>query len=265
MKINEKMLSIPPYISTSWSGISAIHTKGNTLLINLVEGDTISIPDLKPEIIDLIFKVHARYLEQWGEGGEAFSFLQQQNSEELPEKGQSFRQEEIGIPFKIGFGAFDNMGMAMQHNPEQSQMPDLPKDVLNKISSIARIVAPPDEAAAIPKAEPHCNCIYCQIARAIEDGMNNSIDISASGSVAGKGFKGQTHSTSEKVLLEEEVKDEELQFQQWEIIKDGEKLYTVINRLDKNEKYSVFLGNPVGCTCGKNGCEHLLAILRSSY
>ena len=43
----------------------------------------------------------------------------------------------------------------------------------------------------------------------------------------------------------------------------NDKLFTVINKLDQQEKYNVFLGEPVGCTCGKQGCEHMLAVLKS--
>ena len=45
-------------------------------------------------------------------------------------------------------------------------------------------------------------------------------------------------------------------------IQTDEKMFTVTNRLDKNEKFNVYLGKPIGCTCGKEGCEHILAVLR---
>ena len=63
--------------------------------------------------------------------------------------------------------------------------------------------------------------------------------------------------------VEEDVRDDELQFEQWSISSAGDKLYNVVNRLDEQEKYRVYLGHPVGCTCGREGCEHILAVLKS--
>ncbi|NGX33463.1 MAG: hypothetical protein K1060chlam4_01531, partial [Candidatus Anoxychlamydiales bacterium] len=40
-------------------------------------------------------------------------------------------------------------------------------------------------------------------------------------------------------------------------------LYRVTNPLDENEHYSVFLKDPIGCTCGKKNCEHVKAVLNS--
>ena len=128
----------------------------------------------------------------------------------------------------------------MQHNPAQANSPDLPEEVLNKVSAIAKIVTPED-MKSLPKAEPHYNCIHCQIARAIHKGIQN--------------MDGERED-------EEEVADEELQFQQWDIKQKGE-LFVVTNRLDTAEQYHVYLGNPVGCTCGKSGCEHIVAVLKS--
>ena len=48
-----------------------------------------------------------------------------------------------------------------------------------------------------------------------------------------------------------------------EITQTGDKLFTVVNKLDPQENYHVYLGHPVGCTCGKQGCEHILVVLKS--
>ena len=58
-----------------------------------------------------------------------------------------------------------------------------------------------------------------------------------------------------------EITPEELQFKDWEIAQKDGKLYHVINPLDKNEYYDVFLGDPIGCTCGNKNCEHIRAVL----
>ena len=237
MKINKKILSIPPYISTSWDHVLALKMKNSDLVVCLTDGHTIDIPGLKPEIVEAIFFCHASYLEsqekrqqQQSRSNHPFNFLETEN--------------EAASPFRFGFGTFDALGSSLQHNPSQANGPDLPQEVLSKITAIAKIVAP-DSAVDIPKPEPKCNCIHCQIARAIQIGINGP------------------EAQSEEGEMEEEIKPEDLHFQQWEIEQSGDKLYTVINRLDAKERYSVFLGHPVGCTCGKQGCEHILAVLKS--
>jgi hypothetical protein len=62
----------------------------------------------------------------------------------------------------------------------------------------------------------------------------------------------------------EEVSDEDLKFRDWEIKQTAEQLYTVTNPLDANEHYNVFLGSPLGCTCGDKNCEHIRAVLTSA-
>jgi hypothetical protein len=208
--------------------------KDATLVICLSDGSTIDVPDLKPEIVEVIFAAHASYLDSQAELA---------NPTQSPSKAGAPLFSTIAgdteIPFRLGFGTFDALGSALQHNPSQSNAPNLPKEILSKISAIAKIVAPED-GMSIPKAEPHCNCVHCQIARAIQGGLEG-------------------HQSEEL----EEVSNEDLTFCQWEITQTGEKLYSVINRLDSQEKYSVYLGHPVGCTCGKQGCEHILAVLKS--
>lgn len=243
MKINERIFSLPPYISTCWSNIAALHMKGTTLVVGMIDGETIQIPDLKPEILETIFESHAKFLDD--------------NTSAEAARNQPFGafpfqqvQEEVGdmeLPLKFGIGAMDTWGAALQHNPAQANMPNLPDEVLEKVRSISKIIAPEDPMA-MPKPEPHCNCMHCQIARAINQGL---------------GLSDMYQKDEENVKVNDEVPDEELLFQQWEIQQMEDKVYNVINRLDNDEKYSVYLGHPVGCTCGKEGCEHILAVLKS--
>jgi hypothetical protein len=228
IKITDKILSIPPYISTSWSRIAALHMKGGVLAITLVDGDTLHIPNLNSETIHLIFQYHAVYLEK-----EQITTAHP----DLSKLKDMMEQEEPSI--RLAFGSsLDGLGNMMQHNPSQADSPDLPPEILQKIGAIAKIIGPSDEVL-LPKGEPGCNCFHCQIARA----LNPTVPL--------------THSE------EHEVTEEELQFQQWTITQTGDKLFSVVNRLDDNEKYHVYLGQPVGCTCGKQGCEHILAVLKS--
>lgn len=119
----------------------------------------------------------------------------------------------------------------MAHNPEQGDMPPIPAHILKKIAMIAKAFGL--DAMAV-KPEPHCNCPYCQIARSFqqigeEDG--------------------------------EEISEQDLQFRNWTIQQLDEKLYAVVNPLEPGEKYQVFLGTPLGCTCGMQNCEHIRAVL----
>lgn len=234
MIINKKILSLPPYISTSWSNIKILRIEGTMLNIDLSNGETIRIPDLSPEMIEAIFNGHAAFAEQSEMGT-------------IRSTGASpqalFGNEDMS--FRFGFAGLEGLGTTLQHNPAQMGAPDIPQEVLDKIAGIAKVIAPGDPDA-LPKAEPHCNCMHCQIARAINREIQNSAPAEEAAQQA-----------------EEEVSVEELHFCQWDIKPSGENLYSVANKLDPQEKYSVYLGHPVGCTCGKENCDHIIAVLRN--
>ena len=224
MLINDKILNLPPYLSTSWENVTSIHMKGALLVVVLKEGEVVHIPGLGSTVIETIFSAHAKFLEM--------------DSSSLK------KIDNVEIPFRFGFATADSMAQAMQHNPAQANTPDIPDEILSKISAMTKIIAPED-SNILPKAEPHCNCMHCQIARAIHRGQDKE------------------EITFIAKDAEEEVLDEELSFQQWEITQTGDKLYAVINRLDSQEKYSVYLGHPIGCTCGTENCEHIVAVLKT--
>lgn len=218
MKINNKILSIPPYISTSWKNINSLLVdQSGQLIILLHTNAKIIIPHLDSSIINVIFDAHAKYVEV--------------------EEKQKPKTDGFPLPLKIGSDGIESVGSAMQHNPDQATSPDLPEEILSKISGIVKVMGIEDPEL-LPKAEPNCNCVHCQIARAI------------------RGIK-----KGEEV--EEEISEEDLKFRLWDIKQTGEKLYLVTNPLDKKEEYSVFLGEPIGCTCGSKNCEHIRAVLNS--
>ncbi|PIS01105.1 MAG: hypothetical protein COT84_04095 [Chlamydiae bacterium CG10_big_fil_rev_8_21_14_0_10_35_9] len=226
MIINPKVLSIPPYLSTSWKNIISLHLeeKSHTyiLIVQLKSGTKIEIPNLEKSVIEKIFNSHAKYLEIDTETPKATS-----------------NPLSFGMPLKFGIDSIDSLGTAMQHNPAQADTPPLPSEILSKITKIVKVLGIED-SQHLPKPEPHCNCLHCQIARALQvapDGIEENLD--------------------------EEVKDEELTFKEWEIEQTGENMYSVTNPLDTQEQYNVFLGEPIGCTCGKKDCEHIKAVLRS--
>ena len=222
-KITSELLSIPPYISTSWSNIVSLHVKENHVLeISLQSGGMIEIPNLDATTIFEIFSMHAKHLEQ---------------------KNPLSNQSNMKVaPLRIGIEGMDNLGSALQHNPQQAGMPDLPIEILSKISMIAKTVGVEDPNI-LPKAEPHCNCMHCQIARAIQNGTSEEL---------------VKEDTAEEIVSEEDLK-----FRIWDVAQTSELLYKVTNPLDQDEQYQVFLGEPVGCNCGQKNCEHIRAVLTS--
>lgn len=238
MQINSKFLYLPPYISTSWSNVAALQVKeSGSLAVILVNGVAIDINYQSQEIIDAIFNAHAIYLEQevWREklSKPPMGVMQ------IPSILTMGSTAEGSFPMRMDFAAVDRLGTLIQHNPSQADAPNIPQEVLDKIKEIGKIVAPADPRV-LPKAVMECNCVHCQIARAI-----NPEEL--------------PEAKSEDVKISEE----ELKFEEWEITQIGDNLYDVSSKLEKSEKYNVYLGEPVGCTCGKSGCEHILAVLKS--
>lgn len=222
MKITSKILSIPPYVSTSWKNVATLHVheiSGAFLLtITMQNRMIIKVPNLDRSTIDTVFEAHARYIEE------------EQAPKGLPQFGMS-------LPIKSETALAESLAMTMQHNPQQAHLPNLPHDFLDKIKMIMRVFGA-EHLDSLPKAEPHCNCHYCQIARSL-------------------------HGEPPKPPEEEVVTEQDLQFRTWDIKQTAEQLYLVSNPLDAKEHYSVFLGDPIGCTCGKNNCEHIRAVLNT--
>lgn len=232
-KINEKILSIPPHISTSWANIASIYMKGNLLVVTMQDDNQINISDLSTDTIDAIFKYHAVYLDKGLLDIPSFHAIESKKSENLMDFF-----EQMGPNMRVSFGTMDQTGnpSLMQHSPEYADSPDLPQELLEKIGAIYNALSM--DKTFLPKAEPKCNCFNCQIANTVNPQLEDKTE-------------------------EEIIKDEELTFRQWDISQMGEKLFAVTNPLDDNEKYNVYLGEPVGCTCGKEGCEHIIAVLKS--
>ncbi|MBU6384056.1 MAG: hypothetical protein KGR16_07070 [Verrucomicrobia bacterium] len=215
MKITSKILSIHPYLSTTWDNISSFHARPSgslfTLVVLLKNQAQIEIPNLDQGTINEIFEAHARY------------------ANETP-------KHPIDSPFTFSLPIHSDLlegggDTALQHNPEQANLPAVPPEVLKKIAMIARAFG---LEGFFTKAEEGCNCMYCQLAR---------------------------NERAEEPV--EEVTPEDLRFRDWGIEKMGDQIYRVTNPLDANEHYEVFLGAPIGCTCGNKNCEHIEAVLKS--
>jgi len=239
MKITSQFISIPPYVSTTWANITSLHVleskTGPVLIIEQIHGGRIEIPGLLPRSLELIFSAHATALEQ--------GFQMTPSAQSVPKADVS--SLAFHLPIK-GFGeGLEKIGTLLQHNPNAVDTPDLPHEILEKIGSIVKTLEIEDRAA-IPHPEEGCNCTFCQIARTI----HNSV-------------VPQDDPRPIQPLIEETVTEEDLKFCSWDILQKGDQLYEVTNRLDHNEQYNVYLGEPIGCTCGQRNCEHIRAVLSS--
>lgn len=218
MKINKNILHIPPYISTSWDNITSISTQEYLLIITLKNSAIIKIPNLNAQTIELIFDTHAKVLEN----------------------NHAKSKTSIGFSMpSLSNAGLDSLSSAMQHDPSQKDVADLPADLLKKIANISKLFAE-EVNIDMPQPEKNCNCTHCQIAKALQIGLGVNPE-----------------------NLDEEVNDNDLKFRTWDIKEEGSKLFSVVNPLDQTEYYSVFLGEPLGCTCGKKNCEHIKAVLKS--
>ena len=219
MKVTDKMLSLPPYISTSWKNIISLQVDsrpyGPVLVIELMTGNKVEVPNLDVKTIEKIFSTHAEVMDQ--EANSSKTALQ-----------------SFAFPLPI----IEGIPSLLQHNLEQANTPPLPPEMLEKITLMTKGLIP-DDLTNLPKPEPHCNCPHCQIMRA----LSGTTEIPPS--------------------IEEDVSDEDLKFRTWDIKQEGEKLFSVTNPLDQKEHYTVFLGEPIGCTCGNNNCVHIQTVLRS--
>ena len=249
MKITDTIISIPPYISTSWDNISSLHMEDAALVFTLLDGKRISIQNLSSEVIEQVFSAHASFLE---------SHLKKSPNILKNAKAQAPQTSlEQLFTAPLSMASFENigqMGQMLQHNPNHSDLPPIPEEVAGKIAALAKII-PEDELLLMPPPEANCNCMYCQINRILRRGIGN-ISVKE---------ENQTKLPDHPQLSNEEEKitEDELRFEQWKVEEIRENMYSVTNKLDPKEQYTVYLGTPVGCTCGKPNCEHIIAVLRS--
>jgi hypothetical protein len=236
MIINPKILNIPPFISTQWSQIEFLTTEGNLLCVHLKSGKSVSIPELNEETIQKVFQMHGSYAE----------IERPANLPHIPPLPMHPPVTYGSVGFKIAFANGDPqaLGLPLQHMEELREAPNLPPEVLEKVKTISKLV-PAEDLVNSPKPVEQCNCPFCQIANVIHNDAAQALQQVA------------------VEVIDEPVKDEDLKFEQWSISQTGEQLFEVRNKLDLTESYNVFLGEPVGCTCGRNGCEHILAVLKS--
>ena len=248
MKINRQIFHLPPFLSTKWKNIASIHSQKDSLLIvTLNNGAQVQIPLLDSKVTQAIFAIHEQVLEQ-----------EYSASTPLPQPPASpTAQQEVAAtpspplpPFpsplgvNIALPGLEGFSTFMQHSPENAHAADLPHELLVKIATLSKSMGLHEATNVLPAPEPHCNCPFCQIARAISDDSQ------------------QEACKEESATLEEEVSDEDLKFRDWDIQQTAEKLF-LVKKVNEEEHYNVFLGDPIGCTCGKKNCEHIRVVLES--
>jgi hypothetical protein len=236
MKINHKVLSIPPYISTSWKNISSLQStqegEKHSLLIHLQDGGLVRVPDLEAVVVQGIFGAHAKYIETESKTSP--------NTEVEANKRQSTVREAHP---SIKFFEIENISSMMTHNDQERNAPDLPSYILRKVQEISLEMGL-SNSATLPVAEPNCNCPFCQIAKSIQ--------------------KMGSESPTELSYEEEDlITEEDLTFTSWIIRPLKQNLYLVVHPDHLEDQYQVFLGSPIGCTCGSNQCDHIKAVLSS--
>lgn len=223
MKLNSKGISIPPYLSTAWKNVISLGTTSRDGKFLLV---VLLNTGERVEIPDLESGTIAEIFESHARYIENDGEIKKKSSFELP--------LGLPLPFKINNGNLEAFGAALQHNPEQSHNSPLPPDLLKKLSNLSKTLNIEDPNF-FPKPVENCGCLHCQIAKALHQGMK----------------------------VEDEVSAEDLKFKNWDIQQINTRLYNVTNPLDKKEQYNVYLGTPIGCTCGEKNCEHIRAVLES--
>jgi hypothetical protein len=236
MKITPKILSIPPYISTTWDQVTSLRVVEKSLFISLKDGCQCTILDLPKELIDQIFSFHAADMEK----------PPVRMAEENPfiHGLQTGFKELVGALSKLGTSAFASLSKVAEHDPKTANLPDLPPEMIEKVRLLHQVLSREDVASMAPP-ENGCNCMYCQIIRILKEPYS------------------EQHHEAEAEKELEKVEEKDLEFSEWIIEPLGEQLYKVTNKLDHHGEYRVFLGNPIGCTCGKQNCEHILAVLKS--
>ncbi len=235
---SEKLLSIPPFFATSWDQVAALKATETSLHIYLKSGQEVILPGVDSKTVQSIFLKFNHLVE----GSIKFQLPEKTEQDKAFEAIQKGLKEVLSLTMKLGISALGKIETVLEHNPGHAQLPPLPAEMIDRIQVLANII-PKEDLAAMSPPIAGCNCLYCQIQRIIRS-KEPSIEIG--------------HADKEEV-----VEDQELQFSEWSVTPIADKLYKVNNKLDPHEEYQVFLGDPMGCTCGKPHCEHIIAVLRS--
>jgi len=267
MSVTHKALHLPPFISTSWAHVVSLHMEQedheSLLVVTLTNGAQICIPSLEDSLVRRIFRVHAEVIEQTARAPSTGASLSSTAPPDmllhpLTEKVLAGDQQPSSHGDSAGpmtlpasqASILDDLplhpealaeleGHLLEHQPILADHPPLPTLLLQRMALMGRFLHP-SLVAQLPRAESGCSCPFCQIHRVLH---------------------GEPPDTA--LSPGEEVLPEELQFRSWEVKALGDHQVEVSNPEDPTESYQVFLGDPLGCTCGQPKCEHLRAALQA--
>ena len=240
MKITPSVLSIPPYFSARWEFIQSLRVQDKQLIITLQDGSSSSVPGLTEEELSQIFGAFVTYSDQLKEAPKTEDLLKKDLTQLVEGVKKGFSEFLNVLTKTTGQGA--GFAKALEHDPANANLPPLPQEASQRVEMLLQII-PEEDILAMPEPVPHCNCMYCQVQRLLRETISRRKEI------------GENEG--------EPVDESELKFNEWIVDPIGDKLYSVKNKLNLQEEYRVFLGEPLGCTCGKPNCEHIIAVLRS--
>jgi hypothetical protein len=142
VKINDRLICISPHISTTWDQIAFMQTEEDlnnnslTLILHLMNGKMVKIPHMDSSIIDVAFAAHMKYLENsHSHKGEPSV----KNPNSFFQNLMNLSPEQLSsIPIRFGIsgipGGIDGLETAFQHNSALSNAPNLPNEIIEKIS-----------------------------------------------------------------------------------------------------------------------------------
>lgn len=228
MKINKNMLSIPPYITTTWDNITCVQAcvvqdEFVDIKICLADGEKVEVPHVPEKIFNKIRDEYEKFIESssintpadLGGIASGIADIFQGANRELPAIG---RGENVGV---IGFPV---SGHPRQHH----EAPVLGKEALRQITKTL------GEKAFEGEYITKCNCIYCQSCRFVQDKKNKE--------------------SGEKPL---EFSDA------WLVEEVGTDKFIVRDKMKESNVFTVYLKPKIICSCGSNVCEHIKATLFS--
>lgn len=282
MELHEHFINFPPYICCSWSSIRSIflrkHAEGYLALsIALDSGEVISLPELPASQQQAIFKAYSQFLERKSgrktqkkekleQAASRLELLKKLQSEkgrlpaaqlkELLESSSSMNLSHLADQALSRSGPMEDMivfsteqaalpqstMLLMRHDPAAGNASILPKELLRKIRSFSKKILSQKELATTQEAVPGCHCPFCQITRAIEEGIQ-----------------------SDELTLkegEEIVSDEELRFEKWRVLDLGDESFELTDPCAPDHSYRVQIQPEIQCSCGQTGCEHIVTILK---
>ena len=197
------------------------------------DASRVAVPHLSSQEVEQVFSAHAAFLE-------AHTPYELRKA---PDRPISFTQ-----PFRMQLGNLEQLGQVMEHNPAHSGLPPIPEESIDRIMALSKIISE-EEILSMPPPENNCNCMYCQVTRALRKAILKEEEL-------------PDHPQAE-IATDEKVEEEELRFEEWIVELIDDKKYLVTNKLDLEEKYTVSLNDPISCTCGRADCEHIVAVLRT--